>query len=373
MASVTPAQLIRIARLRQFVGVFARGGDREAAAEALLELSRLAQAGGLRVDALRRARQAAELLADEAASEAGVRSLLRLASSCLDVGHAETAAYAGENAHEPAGLLAEPARAELLGAAALLAGVARALAGEVEPARALLDEARERLIASRHPEGAALAIVQLGLLDVEAGRWEHARICFRFARELYLASRRALEAAEVAAVAARALAARDHPDSDGWFRDAIDGADRADAHELAAELLVERAAHLERAGAPAAQVAALATEGALRCARAADAVTARRVLLRARMLLGRVADSPREAVRHIEAAFEHALDLRDPEALGSMMELLVTGLVDRRLAAADWQLVVRFRQRLADAGFAALSETAELAIAELYDDGAGVE
>lgn len=373
--SVTATQLIRIARLRRFVGVFARGGDREGAAEALLELSRISHAGGLRGEALKRARQAAELLAEEDASEPGIRSLLQLGAVCLDLGDADTASHACAIARERASELAEPTRSELIGCAALLAGVAHSLAGEDAEARALLDEARDRLVASRHPEGAALALTQLGLLDVAAERWAPARICFRFAIEFHRASGDDLAAAEVGALAARSLAPELHADSDAWFRDAIAFAECASAHDLVAELTIDRAELLERTGAVS-EATALATDGALRCAHVTNAAAARRLLLRARMLLGRNAGLPAEALRHLEAAFEHALDLRDPEALGGVMELLVSGLVATRFDAAGWQLVDRFRNRLAETGFPALAETAERALDELggseqHDDGAG--
>lgn len=363
--SVTATQLIRIARLRRFVGVFARGGDREATAEALLELSKISHAGGLRADALKRARQAAELLADEDASEAGVRSLLQLGSLCLDIGDAETAGYAAEIGRDRANQLADPTRSELLGAAALIGGVALALSGSDEPARALLDEARERLVASRHPEGAAIALVQLALLDVEAERWAPAQICFRFACEFYRAAKQDLEAAEVAALAARTLLARQRPGYDEWFDEAIACAERAHAHELTAELLIERAEQLQ-ATEQYDRARALATQGALRCAHVVDADVARRLLLRTRIVLARSAEMPSESLRHVEAAFEHALDLREPVALGSIMEILVTGLVNAHFDEAGWALVERFRQRLVSAGFPALAEAAELALGELH-------
>src|SRR5262249_22663382 len=147
MGTATAAQLIRIARLRRFVGVFARGGDREATSEALAELSSAARAGGLTSDALRSARQAAELLADEN-SGAGVRSLLQLGAACLDAGDVAAAAWAAELAHQRAGAVAEPLRTPLIGCAALLAGIAHSLSGAEDSARVSLDEAREQFAAA---------------------------------------------------------------------------------------------------------------------------------------------------------------------------------------------------------------------------------
>src|SRR4051812_26424165 len=94
MAPATAMQLIRIARLHRFVGVFARGGDREAAAEALSQLSHASRAGGLMGNSLMRARQAAELLASAEPDELGIRALLQLTTACLDTGDAAAAAQA---------------------------------------------------------------------------------------------------------------------------------------------------------------------------------------------------------------------------------------------------------------------------------------
>ena len=240
MASATAMQLIRIARLHRFVGVFARGGDREAAAEALSQLSHASRAGGFMGNSLMRARQAAELLVYEEPGEVGVRALLQLSAACLDTGDAAAAAQAAEVAHDRAAALAEPVRSQLAGCAALLAGIAHAAGGAEPAARACLDEARERLVAAGQPEGAALALTQQALLDVATGQLGGAQICFGFARDFYRASHQAAAAVEVAALAARALAEVAPAEADGWFRDAVAGADLSAAAELAAELVVEQ-------------------------------------------------------------------------------------------------------------------------------------
>lgn len=361
MASASAVQLIRIARLQRFVGVFARGGDREATADALAALSSAARAGGLPGDALRRARQAAELLVD-GDLEAAVRSLLHLGAACLDTGDAETAASASELAEVRAAALPEPVRSELIGCAALLGGVAHALDGDDERARACLDEARDRMVAIDRPEGAALALTQYALLDVAADRREHAEVCFLFARDFHRASDQAAAAAAVAAVAARAYAAAGWPNADRWFREAIAEADYAGSALLGAELVVERAVELERAGSRT-DAATLAADGATRCARLPEAP--RELVAHARLVLARTTADPGDALHHLEAAFELALDLRDPAALAGAMEVVVTGLVAARFTDVGWRLVDRFRERLGHAGFAGLAETAEAALAEL--------
>jgi hypothetical protein len=368
MATATAAQLIRIARLRRFVGVFARGGDREAAAEALAELSRTAQAGGLAGEALRRARQAAELLVDDTGGgepgEAGVRSLVQLGAACLDTGDAEAALSASELAHDRAGGLAEPLRSQLTGCAALLAGIAHSIAGAERAARSWLDEARDRLAAAGQPEGAALALTQQALLDVAIGRFEGAEICFGFAREFYRAAREPEAAAELVALAARSFAGTASAQTGRWFSDAIDEADRAGSARLAAELALEYAAELERAGGGS-EAAAIAADGVRRCASLDDSPGSRALVLRARLALARLTRDPADALRHVEAAFELALDQRDPAALAGAMEIAVTGLVHGRFTELGWRLVDRFRDRLDRAGFAALADAAILALADL--------
>jgi len=365
MTTHQAVHLIRIARLRRFVGVFARGGDREAAAEALGELARASREGGLATDALRRAREAAQLLADEEPSEAGVRAIIHLGSMCLETGAADAAASAAELARERASELPEPARAELFAGATLLAGLAHGIDGNESEARARLSEARDLLVAAHQPAGAALALVQHGLLDVGADHPEGAELCFAFARDFYRAAGLSTVAVEVAAVAAHAFAdAGPSERVDRWFATAIAEADVAGMGELAIELVVERAAELERAGSHA-EAVRTAAESTDRCALlatpAADALRAR-----AQLQLSRLLDDPREALRHLEAAFELGLADRDSIILGSALDVLVSGLVSERFADDAWQKVATFRDRLASAGFDALADTADTALDDLH-------
>ena len=311
-----------------------------------------------------RARQAAELLAHEDAGEAGIRALLQLSHACLDTGDAGAAAQAAEVAQDRAAALAEPVRSQLIGCAALLAGIAHAAAGAERAARVCLDEARERLVAADEPEGAALALTQQALLDVATGQLGGAQICFGFARDFYRAAHQPAAAVELAALAARALAALASADADGWFREAIAGADRTLDHELAAELVVELAQALDRAGARA-QAAEVAADAARRCAALGATYKSRALALAARLQLAQWTNDPIEAMRHVEAAFELALELREPAPLAAAMDVLVAGLVHGRFADVGWRLVDQFRERLGHTGFAALAETAVVALAAL--------
>jgi hypothetical protein len=363
MATTKAVHLIRIARLRRFVGIFARGGDPDAAAEALGELARASLEGGLATDALRRARQAAQLLAEGETTERGVRALIQLGSICLETGAADAAASAAELARERASELPEPARAELFAGATLLAGLAHGIHGDEEDARARLSEARDLLVAARQPAGAALALVQHGLLDVGADHPEGAELCFAFARDFYRAAGLSSPTIEVAAVAARAFAdTSEAARTERWFATAIDEADAAGMADLAAELVVERAAALERAGARAEAMRA-ALDAAHRCALLGPAVDALRAQIQ--LLLARVLDDPREALRHLETAFELGIARRDPATLGSALDVLVAGLVSERFADDAWRKVAMFRDRLASAGFDTLADTADAALADL--------
>jgi len=314
-------------------------------------------------NSLRGAREAAELLAEEDAGENGIRALLQLSAACLDTGDAGAAAVASEVAQERAATLTEPLRSQLIGCAALLGGIAHSIEGAEQRARACLDEARDRLVAAGHPEGAALVLTQQALLDVAVGQLDGAQICFGFARDFYLTSNQPAAAGEVAALAARAFAEVASPQADPWFAEAIAQADRG-AALLGAELVVERAAALDRAGARS-QAVEVAMDGARRCARLAEPKAARAITLRARLQLAGWIDDPVEALRHVEAAFELALEQREPAALADAMEVVVTGLVAGRFTDVGWRLVDRFRDRLSRAGFAALAEAAVAALSDL--------
>ncbi|HSD90997.1 MAG TPA: hypothetical protein VLB44_25920, partial [Kofleriaceae bacterium] len=195
--------------------------------------------------------------------------------------------------------------------------------------------------------------------------WEGAQVCFKFARDFYLASDNPQAAAEVAALAARTFASDDRSEADAWYRDALGDADDARATVLGAELAVEHAELVERTGAPD-LARTIAEDAARRCAFVNDLEVARPLVLRTRMELARLSEDPAESLRHVDGAFEIALDLRDLSALGSAMELVVTGLVKGRYTAPGWKLVDRFRKRLGTAGFTALEQSAAAALDELY-------
>lgn len=363
MASANPAQLVRIARLRRFVGIFARGGDHEAAAEALVELADANRAAGLTSDALRRAREAAALLTETDDHEAAARALLHLATLCLETGAADAATSAAELARDRATRIANGVREELITGAILVAGIARGLQGDDDAARELLSDARDRLVAAGQPAAAALALLQQGLLDVADDRPDGADLCFAYARDFYRVAQLPLAAVEVAGVAARAYA-ETGPWSQAhrWFLTAIGEADLANARALAAELVVDLAHELENADQRA-DALRFANDGARRCAGLGDDGVELRT--RVRLQLARLGEDPHEALRHVESAFEMGLSRRDPVALGAALEILVSGIVRERFAPGTWRLVQLFGDRLAAAGFEAIAATAETALADL--------
>ncbi len=368
MAAAKPAQLIRIARLRRFVGVFARGGDRDAAAEALTELAHVSQRSGYTVDALRRARQAAQLLADSETGEAGVRALIHLASLCLETGALEAAASAAELARERAHDLTDANRDELFAGATLLAGIAFALYeedDEDELARARLSEARDLLVAAGQPTAAALALVQQGVLDVEAGEPARAELCFAFARDFYRAAGVPIGAVETAAVAARAFAEfAPWEHAERWYITAVGEADAAGADALAAEIVVEHAAELEALG-DVDTARRFALDGARRCAMLPRDAHTDELTAHVRLQLARLLAEPKDALRHLEGVFELALSRRDAPRLGAALDVLVSGVVHGRFAPSTWRLVQRFHDHLSTAGFPALAATAAKALADL--------
>lgn len=365
MAAANPAQLIRIARLRRFVGVFARGGDRDSAAEALTQLAHASRSGGYTVDALRRARQAAQLLAESETGEMGVRALIHLGSLCLETGAPEAAASAAELARERARDLTEANRDELFAGATLLAGIAFSLAGEEVLARARLSAARELLVAAGQPTAAALALVQQGVLDVNAEQPARAELCFAFARDFYRTADLPIAVIETGAVAARAFAdAGPWENAERWFVTAIAEADLAGEDALAAELVVDHALELENVGSRE-QAARVASEGARRCSTLPPGAHTDEVALRVRLQLARLLDEPKDALRHLEGAFELALAQRDAETIGAALEIVVSGIVEERFAHGTWRIVQRFHDHLAAAGLEALATSVETALADL--------
>ena len=179
MADANGRQLIRIARLRRFVGVFARGGDRDAAAEALTELAHASREGGTRVgctaprapggaaarrDGNRRSRRAR-------ADPARLAVPRDRSGRCRSVG--------GRARARTRASCTEPNRDELFAGATLLAGVAHGHRRRRERWRAL--GSPRRAICSSPPAaaGAALALVQQGVLDVNAEQPERCRAVLR--------------------------------------------------------------------------------------------------------------------------------------------------------------------------------------------------
>jgi hypothetical protein len=221
------------------------------------------------------------------------------------------------------------------------------------------------MVAAKRPDGAAVAITQLGMLDAAVERYAPAQVCFQFACDFYRSADQFEEAAEVGALAARVFVDAKWGDPDRWFGLAIADADRARAYALGAQLVAERAENYERTG-KVDEARALADSVAARCREIPNRNEATPIILRARVLLARLSTEPVESLRHAEGAFELALDTRNVNVFADVLELVVNGLVNRRYGATGWRLVSRFRERLTAAGYHALAEIAETAVRELY-------
>ena len=128
--------------------------------------------------------------------------------------------------------------------------------------------------------------------------------------------------------------------------------------------MIAHAAQLERTGTRK-EAREEAAAGLRRCQHIPDPHATREHVLRGRLLLARLTDETTEALLHLEAAFEQALDLRDSEPLAATMDVVVSGLVTGPSPEIGWRLVDRFRERLGHAGFDSLAESATLALADL--------
>jgi hypothetical protein len=86
--------------------------------------------------------------------------------------------------------------------------------------------------------------------------------------------------------------------------------------QLAAELTIEQAAELERAGHPS-EAIRVANDGTRRCARLGTDEETAALRASVRLQLARLVVDPRDALRHVEAVFELALARRDAAMLGA--------------------------------------------------------
>lgn len=355
----------RIARLRSYVAVFARGGELGAAAEALSSLSRAEREAGQEGEALKRARQAAAIAEMSGGPGERARSLVHLAALMLERGEPEAAAEAAAIAAQAASGIEEAAdRQATAGTAGLVEGMARRGAGDLAAARVKLDEARELLVAADQPEAAALALGELGLVDLDEGEPACAELCFGFARDFCRAADLAGSAAHLAATAARAFAERDAEPAERWFGEAVQAAELAGDRRLAALLAWDRTDWLERAGRRA-EARRAAGEAARRLAELGTDVAAQALAVHARLALSRLTDEAGEAQRHLEAAFDLGLAGSDEAALRAALDQAVGALVDGRFPKGAWRHVERFQRDLERAGWQDLAEAAAQALAEL--------
>lgn len=236
--------------------------------------------------------------------------------------------------------------------------------GAAVDARIALEQCRVRAARIHRPDLSALALSELGALELSTGDAAAAAVCFWFARDAFrlIDREREARAAELLALTAFVEGGR-VDEAIALATDAIAEADQRGDAETAA-----RAAGL--------YADALIARGDLDLARAAaDAAAERacglseREALRlgasARLRQVRLARSPEQQVRHLEAAIDLALSLRDQGALARALDVAVGGLVAGTLPADGWRAVAELARASRELGLAMIADVADAALTEL--------
>ena len=321
----------------------------------LADLARADLALGLPAHGLLRARQAAELA--EHNNEPVTGPLIVLAATLLAAGGYREAISAARAARAGAEGLARP---EAL--CRLLEGAALRRDREPQPARAALHEARARAAEAGEATIAALALVELGWIDVEDDRPLAAATCFEFAAEYFRRGARATSAVEADALAIAADAAAGEIDTatgrGPLVTDAARTLGRLDLVAFIDGVLAELA--LEHAPAAATQACALAAETAITSGH-------RELIARARLRQARAATERSDCARHLEAGLEVARSLSADRAGASLGETLVALVDDATRAgqAPDRDAVVALAAALAALGDRDLADLARAVLAEV--------
>jgi hypothetical protein len=352
-----PKGLVRIAELRAQVASLARGGELELARRLLADLARADLALGLPAHGLLRARQAAELA--EQNNEPVTGPLIVLAATLLAAGGYREAISAARAARAGAEGRARP---EAL--CRLLEGAAMRRDREPQPARAALHEARARAAEAGEAAIAALALVELGWIDVEDNRPLAAATCFEFAAEYFRRGARATSAVEADALAIAAYAAAgDIATATARGPLVADAARALDAGRLDLVAFVDGVLAelaLKHAPAAATQACALAAETAITSGH-------RELIARARLRQARAASERSDRARHLEAGLEVARSLSADRAGASLGETLVALVGDATRAgqAPDRDAVVALAAALAALGDRDLADLARAVLAEV--------
>lgn len=354
---------MRAARLRTEIATLARGGEYQLAGSLLLDLAKVDLRAGLRADALLRTRQAARLAAQTGDLEHELRAALVLAIAQIDAGEAELAEKTADSVLFRVGGLSDEIRPHVTTGAYLVRGMASRRAGHASPARVALDQCRERAARAGRADLSALALAELGAVDLAGSDPAAAAVCFWFSRDAFRLIGRDREARIVELLALTAF---------------IDSGRADEALALATDALAEADARGD--GDTAARAAGIIADarhalGDLDGARldAADAAQrvaalgsdARGLAVDARLRQARLAPDEELRLAHLEAAVDLALSSRDAAAVARALDAAVAGLVDGTVPAAGWRVVAELARAAREAGLAPVADVADAALAEL--------
>lgn len=351
----------RRARLRAYGDLFAAGGERDAEAEARVDLALLAAERGAIAEALAALRRSLQLRWSGADDAERGQGLLLLATLLL---RAERLAVAGRCVRlAESHLRRTPDQAALSACWFVEALLARA-AGDLDRAERLLHRARDGFVAHGRAANAAHTLLELGDLLASTGRAEAALLCFETAVEFYRQARQPLAAGRAARMAGELVAvAGEAPSASAeWYARAADHEREAERPDLAAASDLEAALGWLDAGD---SIRARQTLG-----RVAPEALADHGVLAAR-LLRRLAESEfaggvgGEGLRLLERAVPPALAARDEEELAALLDLWVGRLVEGALPPTGWARLSTLAGQLDEAGLPSLAALCRDAVASL--------
>lgn len=350
--------------MRSEIATLARGGEYHLAGRLLLDLAAVDLRAGLRADALLRSRQAAKLAKEIGDLEEELRAELVLAIAQVEGGQPADAEKTADTVLYRTESLKDEIRPHLVSSAYLVRGMASRRLGSVGAARVALEQCRKRSARIGRGDLAALALTELGWLDRAAGDAAAAAVCFWFARDAFQLAGRGREARAVELLALAAF---------------VDAGRIDEAITLAADVMAEADGKddRERAARAAGILAdALIARGDDEGAHAAAADAARRVVglpeavarelgVSARLRQVRLETDLDQRVRHLEAAIDLGLSMRDATQLARTLDAAVSGLVEGSLPKSGWRVVEELARSTRAAGLPMLADVADAALAEL--------
>ncbi|MBK9035014.1 MAG: hypothetical protein IPL61_27750 [Myxococcales bacterium] len=358
------ADLVAIARLRSEIAILARGGEYDLAQARLLELATLDLRVGLRADALLRTRQAAELARSGGQLAEELQAELLLALAEVQAGSFTGAEQAADTVLLRSGALEDHIRRPLVTSAYLVRGMASRRAGSLVPARVALDQCRQRAVMLGRADLSALALAELGLVELADGDPAAAAVCFTFARDAFGLAGQDTVARGVELLALDAFVASGRLDE----ARAIATATLADADARGDDELAARAAGVladALAAAGERPQALIAADDAAQRTRRLTGERGRALAVRARLRQATLIDDPGTQALHLEAAVDGAVASGDAAILATALDALVAGAMMATLPPAAWAQVAELARACRAAGLLRLADMADAALAEL--------